>query len=119
MSAVAATSRPPPTQAPWMSATTGWRHSANACDPPEMPPAYCLACFELARSVWNAAMSAPLVAGAAQHDAAKRLVGVEFLRHLPELLPHGKRKRVQPLRIAQRDGRNRAVARDQDLTAHR
>src|SRR5262245_8703586 len=59
MSAAHATSRPPPTHAPWISATTGWRQAAKACIAPAMRSPYFLACFELERSSLNAAMSAP------------------------------------------------------------
>src|SRR5205814_1225016 len=50
--------------------------------------------------------------------AAQRRVRVGLAHELAQALPHGERHRVQLLRIGERDGRDGAGAREQDLAAH-
>jgi hypothetical protein len=85
---------------------------ASSCSP------YLRAAFELLRVFANSEMSAPAVARAAQHDAAQILVAVELAHDLPEALPHAQVERVQPLRVAERDGGDIAVAGEEDLAWH-
>src|SRR4029079_6712496 len=59
-----------------------------------------------------------LVARAAQHDAAQRVVGGELAHHLAEPAPHRFVERVQPLRLVERDGRDCAVTAGKDGIAH-
>src|SRR5215470_5324172 len=59
MSQTAAISSPPPTHAPWIIATTGWRQWATAFIAACAISPYSRACATFARSVSNSAMSAP------------------------------------------------------------
>ena len=55
----AAISSPPPTQMPWICATTGWRQRASESAVRCMTSPYSIACDLLARCVANSAMSLP------------------------------------------------------------
>src|SRR6266542_672464 len=55
----AAISSPPPTQMPWIWATSGWRQSASACAVVCMTLPYSIACALFARIVANSPMSLP------------------------------------------------------------
>src|SRR5262245_28279803 len=59
MSQTVAISSPPPTQAPWIIASTGWRQWLSARIVASTSRPYSRACAALARSVSNSAMSAP------------------------------------------------------------
>src|SRR5262249_9023781 len=59
-----------------------------------------------------------LVARAAQDDAAQGLVAVEFAHESAEALPHAEVERVQAPGVAERDGRDFAAARVEDLAWH-
>src|SRR4051812_41276965 len=60
-----------------------------------------------------------LAARPADHDAAQRLIVVELLGERAELLPHGERKRIQPLRVAEGNGSDLGFALEEDFAVHR
>ncbi len=118
----AAISSPPPTQMPWICATSGCRHAASAsrgrrasCARTRSPAPCSRAGRELADVV--AGRERPL-AGTAQHDAAQRVVGRQRGDRGPRARHIVARQRVELLRTVEDDGRDRPVARHVDRFAH-
>ena len=119
----AAISSPPPTQMPWICATSGCRQAASARAVACITAPYAIACALFARSVANSPMSLP---GENAFSPAPRtmmqrtrVVGRKRVDRRAQLAPHRLGERVELRRPVEDDGGDRAVADDVDRLAHR